>query len=130
MFIPIEETHISQDIPIHMQQGPRGLTGFMIWPGFQLWSGLLTSLALMLDPELTGFAALLVVAFCFVLHRYHTHRKSFRKWFPTLMGVLVALNMFGSDTGAYALGALLGGISCPLYVIFSRRSRNTFVEGD
>lgn len=129
MFIPIEEPGTTPQ-QIAIQQGPRGLSGWLIVIGIQLWGGLLTSLVVLSDPESFEIGLAFVAVHCFLLHHYHTCRASFRIWFPVISIAFIAIGMLGSETGAEALGALIGGSIWPLYVVLSRRSRNTFVEGE
>ena len=82
------------------------------------------------DPESFEIGLAFVVVHIFLLHHYHTCRSTFRMWFPAISVAFIGIGMLGSETGAEALGALMGGAIWPLYVVLSRRSRNTFVEGE
>lgn len=129
MFIPIEEPGTTpQEIAI--QRGPEGLSGWLIVPGIQLWIGLFPSVSMLVEPDLLLIGLVFVISHIFLLHHYHTKRATFRLWFPVLSVIAIGVNMVLSDSGAEALGTLIGGAIWPLYVVFSRRSRNTFVEGD
>ena len=129
MFITIEEPGSTRQ-EIAIQKGPRGLSGWLIIPGIQLWVGLLPSVSMLVDPDLLIVGLAFVASHIFLLHHYHTKRATFRLWFPVFSVIAIGINMILSTSGAEALGTLMGGSIWPLYVVLSRRARNTFVEGE